>query len=181
MSKAQKAQKAGGADHNAAEFDATTETPIPEKLAPSDRRANGSAKPPKMRKKSKLRAPARSAAENGDAAPALNAVPSVADLAGIVCRDPEKRRKRLKLAEAYRECSLDEPGLAGYSFGLVQKLSRNEEKGPVGVANAKLLLEVLKEVAHALEPPKTAGANEASDAPQFVRLIHNVPRPVRTE
>jgi hypothetical protein len=181
MSKAQKSQEAGGADHNAAEFDATAETPITEKPAPSNRGANRGIGSSCKGNKSKCREPAKAAVANGDDTPAPNVVPSVAELIATVSRDPERRRKRLKLSESYRECGLDESKLAEYSFAIVQRLSRNKEKGPVGVANAKLLLEVLKDVAHALEPPKTAGANEASDAPQFVRLMHNVPRPVRTE
>jgi hypothetical protein len=65
--------------------------------------------------------------------------------------------------------------------GLVEKLSRNKEVGAVGVAAAKLLLELLKEIAHVFEPQKTVGGGASSELPPFVRLIHNVPRPVRTE
>jgi hypothetical protein len=108
-------------------------------------------------------------------------VKSVAELAAVILRDPDGRKKRLKVAESMRESGLDESKLAAMYGGLVEKLSRKKGDGAVGVAAAKLLLEVLKEAAHWLEPQKTAGINDSSDAPQFIRLIHNVPRPVRTE
>jgi hypothetical protein len=108
-------------------------------------------------------------------------VSSVGELVVIVCDDPESRKKRLKVAEALRERGLNESKLAAMYSGLAEKLSRNKEEGAVGVAAAKLLFDVLKELADWLEPPKTAGDSTASEAPRFVRLIHNVPRPVRTE
>jgi hypothetical protein len=106
---------------------------------------------------------------------------SVGELVVIVCEDPESRKKRLKVAEALRERGLNESKLAAMYSGLAEKLSRNKEEGAVGVAAAKLLFDVLKELADWLEPPKTAGDSTASEAPRFVRLIHNVPRPVRTD
>jgi hypothetical protein len=108
-------------------------------------------------------------------------VKSVAELAAMIFRAPENRKKRLKLGEALREHGLDESKVAGVYAGAVEKLSRNEENGAVGVAVAKLLLDVLKEVTHSLEPQKTAGNGDSNDPPPFIRLIHNVPRPVRTE
>jgi hypothetical protein len=108
-------------------------------------------------------------------------VKSVAELAVIVREDPDNRKKRLKVAEALRERGLDESKMAAVYSGLVEKLSRNKEGGAVELATAKLLFDVLKELAHWLEPQKTAGDGDASEAPRFVRLIHNVPRPVRTE
>jgi hypothetical protein len=98
-----------------------------------------------------------------------------------ICEAPESRKKRLKVAEALRERGLNESKLAAMYSGVAEKLSRNKEAGAVGVAAAKLLFDVLKELADWLEPQKTAGDSDASEAPQFVRLIHNVPRPVRTE
>jgi len=65
--------------------------------------------------------------------------------------------------------------------GIAEKLSRNKETGAVGVAAAKLLFDVLKELADWLEPEKAVGNVDPNEAPQFVRLIHNVPRPVRAE
>ena len=107
---------------------------------------------------------------------------SVAELAVIICGDPDNRKKRLKLSEALRERGLDEAKVAAMYVGLAEKLSRNKEQGAVGVAVAKLLFEVLKELTtHWLEPQKTADDSDAGEAPQFVRLIHNVPRPVRAE
>ncbi len=106
---------------------------------------------------------------------------SVAELIAIICNEPGDRRKRLKLAEALRERGLHESKLAAMYSGIAEKLSRNKEQGAVGVAAAKLLFDVLKELADWLEPEKIAGKSDVGEAPQFVRLIHNVPRPVRAE
>ena len=133
----------------------------------ASRRVPGSRKPPRSPQKGD---------RDGHAV-----VESVAELIVITCEDPERRKKRLKVAEALRERGLDESKLAATYSGLTQKLSRNTEQGAVGVAAAKLLFDVLKELTDRLEPQKTMGNRDASEAPQFVRLIHNVPRPVRTE
>ena len=181
MSKAQTSQENACAEQHPATGSTSEESIVTRKPAPKTRGAkrdsahNGAPRP------AGRSAASKPGAENGGDAPAPNAVPSVAELAATVCRNPERRRKRLKLSESFRECGLDESKLAEYSFAIVQRLSLNTEAGAVGVANTKLLLEVLKDVAHTLEPQKTSGANEATDAPQFVRLMHNVPRPVRTE
>ena len=106
---------------------------------------------------------------------------SVGELEPVNSRDPDTRKKRLTLAEALREHGLDETRVAAVYVGLVEKQSRDKEKGAVGVAVGKLLLEVLKEITHVLELRKNAGNSDSSDLPPFVRLIHNVPRPVRTE
>jgi hypothetical protein len=131
-------------------------------------RAAGSRKPP------------RTSSEDG-VGNGQEDVRSVAELAVDICEAPESRKKRLKVAEALRERGLNESKLAAMYSGVAEKLSRNKEAGAVGVAAAKLLFDVLKELADWLEPQKTAGDSDASEAPQFVRLIHNVPRPVRTE
>jgi hypothetical protein len=113
--------------------------------------------------------------ENGCAA-----VQSVAELTVIICGDPDNRKKRLNLPETLRERGLDEAKMATIYVGLAEKLCRNKEQGAVGVAAAKLLFEVLKELTtHWLEPQKSADDSDPARAPQFVRLIHNVPRPVR--
>jgi hypothetical protein len=119
--------------------------------------------------------------QEGGVGGAHEVVISVAELAVIICEDPDNRKKRLKLAEALRERGLNESTLAAMYSGVAEKLCRNKEPGAVGVAAAKLLFEVLKELAHWLEPQQTAGDSDAGGVPQFVRLIHNVPRPVRTE
>jgi hypothetical protein len=108
-------------------------------------------------------------------------VQSVAELIAIICNQPDNRKKRLKLAEALRERGLDESRVAAMYSGIAEKLSRNKETGAVGVAAAKLLFDVLKELADWLEPEKAVGNVDPNEAPQFVRLIHNVPRPVRAE
>lgn len=120
------------------------------------------------------------ASVSGDAH-ATEVVMSVGELEPVNSRDPDTRKKRLTLAEALREHGLDETRVAAVYVGLVEKQSRDKEKGAVGVAVGKLLLEVLKEITHVLELRKNAGNSDSSDLPPFVRLIHNVPRPVRTE
>jgi hypothetical protein len=108
-------------------------------------------------------------------------VKSVEELAVLIRRDPENRKKRLKLAEALREQGSDELKVAEVLHALTAKLTQNKEPGAAGVASAKLLLDVLKEITHVLEPQKAVGSSDSGDAPQFIRLVHNVPRPVRTE
>jgi hypothetical protein len=147
------------------------------KKNPADRANSGGASANMDRPGKKARGTAKaptSAAQSPDAAM------TVMELALITPQDPENRKKRLKLAEALRECGFDEPKVAAFLRALAAKLSRNRENGAAGVAAAKLLLEVLKEITRVLEPQKNAANSDASDAPQFVRLIHNVPRPVRT-
>jgi hypothetical protein len=112
---------------------------------------------------------------------AIEVVPSVAELAAAICHNPEHRKKRLKQAEALRECGFDECKVAELLFALAGKLSRNKEKAAGGLAAAKLLLEVVKEARNLLEPQKNAGGGDATEPPEFVRLIHNVPRPVRPQ
>ena len=107
-------------------------------------------------------------------------VRSVAELAVVIRRDPDNRKKRLKRAEALRECGLDEATVAESLHALGAKLSQNTQVGAVGLANAKLFLHVLKESMHVLEPQKAAANSDSTDTPPFVRFIHNVPRPVRT-
>jgi hypothetical protein len=111
----------------------------------------------------------------------VSAVVSVAELTGVICRHSENRKKRLKLAEALRECGFDESKAAELLFGLAIKLSCDKEGGAGGLAAGKLLLEVVKEVRSLLEPHKTLGNSDVMDAPTFARLRHNVPRPVRPE
>ena len=117
----------------------------------------------------------------GSDAHVTEVVMSVGELEPAISRDPANRKKRLTLAEALRESGLDETKVAAVYRYLVEKLSRNKEEGAVGVAAGKLLLEVLKEITHVLELRKNAGSGDSSELPPFVRLIHNVPRPVRPE
>jgi hypothetical protein len=133
----------------------------------ASRRGRGNRKPPE---------PSKGRSGNGQ-----EEVQSVAELVVIICGDPDSRKKRLKMAEALRERGLDEAKVAAMYSGVAEKLSRNKEVGAVGVAAAKLLFDVLKELADRLEPEKSAGNSDVNQAPQFVRLLHNVPRPVRTE
>jgi hypothetical protein len=147
--------------------------------APSKDRLQQSAAPEVIRRSSGHHKTAQPSEADGTGS--AEVVVSVAELAMVISRDPENRKKRLKLAEALRECGFDERKVAEFLYALAEKLSRNNEAGAGGLAAGKLLLEVLKEVTHSHEPQKTTGNSDSSDLPPIVRLIHNVPRPVRTE
>ena len=92
--------------------------------------------------------PAPPSPQEGGVGGAHEVVMSVAELAVMICEDPDNRKKRLKRAEALRERGLNESKLAAMYSGVAEKLSRNKEQGAVGVAAAKLLCDVLKELAH---------------------------------
>jgi len=142
-------------------------------------RVEQAASDPAVRKSSGPAA-AGKASVSGDAH-VTEVVMSVGELKPAISRDPANRKKRLTLAEALRESGLDETKVAAVYVGLAEKLSRDKETGAVGVAAGKLMLEVLKEITHVLELRKNAGSGDSSELPPFVRLIHNVPRPVRPE
>jgi len=134
----------------------------------------------RIRRPPRSSAPQQKPASGGEGAMA-GVEKSVAEPVVMICEDAKDREKRQTLVEALRERGLNESKLAAIYSGLAEKLSRNKEQGAVGVAAAKLLFDVLKELADWLEPETSARGSDAGEAPQFVRLIHNVPRPVRTE
>ena len=75
-----------------------------------------------------------------------------------------------------RRTGLDEYKVARTFAGVVDKLS-DGTKDTGGVQ--KLLVDVLKECSRHLDPPQTERA--ASAAPVHITMVHNVPRPVRTQ
>jgi hypothetical protein len=87
-----------------------------------------------------------------------------------------RRRKRMRLGEAFRREGLDERAVAQTWVVVVEKLRRG--KGSAGESVEKLLVDVLKECDRILDPPRTAGVGSV-DVPTVVNLYHNVPRPVR--
>jgi hypothetical protein len=99
----------------------------------------------------------------------------------MICREPVKRRKRVKVAEALREVALDEDWTAGKFLWLGNKLSGGAPEEKVGTAGDKLLLDLLKVVVLLLEPTRSPGGNSGADTPEFSHFTHNIPRPVRTE
>jgi hypothetical protein len=82
---------------------------------------------------------------------------------------------RTQLGDAMRKRGLDEHAIAEGYVHVVQTLTaRTDSTGNVD----KLLVDVLKECSRHLAPPERTGPG---DAPVFVQLIHNVPRPERSE
>ena len=75
-----------------------------------------------------------------------------------------------------RRTGLDEYKVARTFAGVVDKLS-DGTKDTGGVQ--KLLVDVLKECSRHLDPPQTERA--ASAAPVHITMVHNVPRPFRTQ
>ena len=83
---------------------------------------------------------------------------------------------RIRIGDAMRRSGLDEYKVARTFAGVVDKLSDgNKDTGGV----QKLLVDVLKECSRHLDPPQSERAAPA--APVHITMVHNVPRPVRTQ
>lgn len=87
-----------------------------------------------------------------------------------------RRRRRIRLGEAFRKVGLDEQTVAENYVGVVETL--REKTGPKTETAQKLLVDVLKECSRILEPPRGAGAGSI-ETPTIVELHHEVSRPVR--
>jgi hypothetical protein len=85
-----------------------------------------------------------------------------------------RRRKRVRLGEAFRKAGLDEQTVAETYVGVVEKLRMKS----TGDTVQKLLVDVLKECSRLLEPPRS-GNPSGMETPTIVELHHNVPRPAR--
>lgn len=99
----------------------------------------------------------------------------------------------MRFGEALRSLGMDEFALAHRMIGISNALA--DEKSQKGAGNReKLHLEVLKEFTKHLDPPRPAGGPGAfgsgfggpsfggsGDPPVIVQLVHNVPRPERTQ
>ena len=85
-----------------------------------------------------------------------------------------RRRKRVRLGEAFRKAGLDEQTVAETYVGVVEKLRVKSAADTV----QKLLVDVLKECSRVLEPPRSGGPS-GMEPPTIVELHHNVPRPAR--
>lgn len=96
-----------------------------------------------------------------------------------IVRNPENRRRRVKLPEAMREIGLDESALAEMMMQLLLKLRGASEHEAAEVARDKFLLEVVKESARMLDGSKSAGSEMPDEVPTILRLTHHIPRPVR--
>jgi hypothetical protein len=77
-----------------------------------------------------------------------------------------------------RRTGLDEYKVARTFAGVVDKLSDGKNPKDTGGVQ-KLLVDVLKECSRHLDPPQSERAAPA--APVHITMVHNVPRPVRTQ
>jgi len=88
------------------------------------------------------------------------------------------RKKRIRLADAFRSRGIDEYVIAdGYAVAL--KTLKPKEGGETEASIGKTFMDTLKECSRILDPPRTSTERGASDAPAVVQLIHRVPRPAR--
>ncbi len=80
-----------------------------------------------------------------------------------------------RLSDAFRRIGLDENAIAaGYADALAKL-----QKGNADAAVEKSLLDVLKECARILEPPRPADRSTSIDVNTVVQLVHKVDRPLR--
>lgn len=86
-----------------------------------------------------------------------------------------RRRKRLRLGEAFRKAGLDEQTVAETYVRVVDRLRRKIAQDTV----QKLLVDVLKECSRVLDPPR--GTNAGAEQPTVVELHHDIPRPALDE
>ena len=77
-----------------------------------------------------------------------------------------------------RRSGLDEYKVARTFAGVLDKLSDGKKPKDTGGVQ-KLLVDVLKECSRHLDPPQSERAAPA--APVHITMVHNVPRPVRTQ
>lgn len=93
--------------------------------------------------------------------------------------ESEQREKPLSLAEALREQGLDDRALARVYIELLDRFLQNGD----AKSSEKTLVDLIKEITRVLQP--VAAANSVAttkarpDTAVVVRLLHDVPRPVR--
>ena len=85
---------------------------------------------------------------------------------------------RIRIGDAMRRSGLDEYKVARTFAGVLDKLSDGKKPKDTGGVQ-KLLVDVLKECSRHLDPPQSERAAPA--APVHITMVHNVPRPVRTQ
>jgi hypothetical protein len=84
-------------------------------------------------------------------------------------------RRPERLAESMRRIGLDESAIAaGYADALAKL-----QKGNADDSVEKSLLDILKECARILEPPRPADRSASIDVNTVVQLVHKVDRPLR--
>ena len=87
-----------------------------------------------------------------------------------------RRRKRVRIGEAFRKYGLDEQTVAETYVGVVETLRGRSSIKPETAQ--KLLVDVLKECSRILEPPRGPGGS-GMEGPTIVELHHEVSRPDR--
>jgi hypothetical protein len=100
------------------------------------------------------------------------------DLPPLV-RNPEMRRRRIKLAEAMREIGLDEATVAETLMEILMRRRKSPPNNSPDIAPDKFLLEVVKESVRILDGSKSVANEAEEDVPTILRLTHHIPRPVR--
>jgi hypothetical protein len=84
-------------------------------------------------------------------------------------------RRNERLGDAFRRIGLDENAIAaGYADALAKL-----QKGNADDAVEKSLLDILKECARILDPPRPADRSASIDVNTVVQLVHKVDRPLR--
>ncbi len=84
-------------------------------------------------------------------------------------------RRYERLGDAFRRIGLDENAIAaGYADALAKL-----QQGNANDAVEKSLLDILKECARILEPPRPADRSASIDVNTVVQLVHKVDRPLR--
>ncbi len=141
--------------------------------------------------KASRRAPKSAQAALGDAASddrRVDAPRRISTVPKSSCRTPLLDAKRLllqakryrlhrseRLGDAFRRIGLDENAIAaGYADALAKL-----QKGNADDAVEKSLLDILKECARILEPPRPADRSASIDVNTVVQLVHKVDRPLR--
>jgi len=84
-------------------------------------------------------------------------------------------RRSERLGDAFRRIGLDENAIAAAYADALAKL----QKGNADDAVEKSLLDILKECARILEPPRPADRSASIDVNTVVQLVHKVDRPLR--
>ncbi|MFY9732010.1 MAG: hypothetical protein WAK24_15495 [Candidatus Acidiferrales bacterium] len=115
--------------------------------------------------------------KRAQSSPAAAAAPTSTSAAAIAAQPISSAPPpRIRIGDAMRRSGLDEYKVARTFAGVVDKLS-DGTKDTGGVQ--KLLVDVLKECSRHLDAPQSERAAPA--APVNITMVHNVPRPVRTQ
>lgn len=98
-----------------------------------------------------------------------------------IVRNPQMRRRRVKLAEAMREIGLDEAAVAETLMEILTRRRKPATDKSQDIARDKFLLDLVKESVRILDGTKSGADETEEEAPTIFRLTHHIPRPVREE